>query len=198
MVFLIDKDKKGDKTMTYNEVVKAEEAKVGDLIAHWRRRLTDKDVAAVRDIVTNAVKNGIGAKCTIDIELKRNHWVESMLGYDAIVATVKVCKPFEAVRTIHGDLVKGLKTITLLFDKTAGLYSYEKHMERQRVEDELFSTMPRTKAMAAYDALPWDEESVSFDGRTDGKVREYLRGWFYPYEGRNHSGYVLAWEGIKV
>ena len=184
--------------MNYDEIIKAEKEKVGDLIAHWRRRLTDKDVAAIRDIVTDAVKNGIRAKCTIDIKLRRNYFGCKLLGYDAIVATVKVCKPFAAIRTAWGDVVKGMKTITIVFDKTAGLYSYDGHTERHKIQDALFAKLPVSDAMAAYDALPWDADSVAFKGRTDGEIREYRRRHFYPYEGKDHYGYAQMWDGLKV
>lgn len=184
--------------MDYEEVIQAEKKKVGNLIAHWRRRLTDKDVAAIRDIVTDAVKNGIRTKCTIDIKLHRNYWGCNVLGYDAIVATVKVCNPFAAVRTALGDVVKGMKTITIVFDKTAGLYSYEGHTERKKVQEALFDKLPVADAMVAYDALPWDADSVSFKGRTDGEIREYRRRHFYHYEGKDHYGYAKMWDGLKV
>ena len=184
--------------MNYDETIVAEKAKVGNLIAHWRRRLTNEDVAAVIDIVINGVKNGIRAKCTIDIRLKRNYWKSTQLGYDGIIATIKVCNPFQAVRTASGDMIKGMDTITLIFDKTAGLFSFKKHWERQKVQDALFGSLPIADAMAAYDALPWDGESVQFKGRTNGKIRGYRRRHFYPYEGRYNYGYAQKWEGLKV
>ena len=177
-------------------MTKEEKVDVGSLIAHWRRRLSVDDVAEVRDIIKDAVKK-CGLKCFVKVANKPNYYSDIGLGYDKIFATIKLRNPCEAVRTARKDLVKMLSTIKIDFDKCAGLFSFEDHGKRHKEQDALFEQLPKADAMAAIDALPWDAESVHFNGSTDGKIRQYRRRQFYRYEGKNHYDYASRWEGLR-
>lgn len=177
-------------------MTKAERVDVGSLIAHWRRRLSEDDIAEVRDIIKDAVKK-CGMKCSVKVANKPNYYSDIGLGYDKITATIKLHNPCNAVRTARKDLVKMLSTIKIDFDKCAGLFSFNENRKRDEEQDALFKRLPKADAMAAFDALPWDAESVQFKGSTDGKIRRYRRRQFNRYEGKNHYDYASRWEGLR-
>ena len=165
----------------------------GKLIAHWRLMPTDKDMAAVRDIVANAVSL-CGMDATIDISV-RPYECDS-LGHGRIEAVISVRNAYDSVRMMNGTLVKGMDRISICFDKCAGLFNFQDHNKRLEEEEEIFATRTRAKAMAEIDGLPWDGVAVSFSGRTNGKARIYRCRHFYTFEGRGHYGYGAVWADI--
>ena len=162
----------------------------GKLIAHWRLAPTTEDLNNIRNIVADAVAGcGLDAK----IEIVSRPLYCDVLGHGRVTAKITIRNAADAVRQADGTLVVGMDTITIDFDKCAGLFSLDAHFKRHKEEDELLSSLPETEAMEAIDNLPWDAVAVSFSGRTNGKARDYRRRHFYPYEGSGHYDYGAVW-----
>ena len=165
----------------------------GKIIAHWRREPNEMDRAAVRSIVTEAL-NKAGVDCTAEFSAYAH---VPTLGHGGITAVIRLNKPYAAIRTVAGSLIKGLDTITIRFDRCAGLMDYEAAMARHKEEDAILeSAKSVADARAAIDNLEWDGEVVQFTSSTNGRIRDYRCRHFYPYEGRGHFGYAPDWETL--
>ena len=179
--------------------------KAGKLIAHWNVKENGKDLAAVRSIVESAI-DSCGLDATATVEVDTDHDIPS-LGHFPYKAVIKINNAYPSVRMRNGSVVKGMDTITVQFARKVGLVDFEEYGVRQKAEARFFDTMPKAKAMAAIDALPWDGEVVEFSARTNGKIRGYrCRRWDI-YDGGvpgygadhigGHFGYADTWETLK-
>ena len=179
--------------------------KAGKLIAHWNVKENGKDLAAVRSIVESAI-DSCGLDATATVEVDTDHDIPS-LGHFPYKAVIKINNAYPSVRMRNGSVVKGMDTITVQFARKVGLVDFEEYGVRQKDEARFFDTMPKAKAMAAIDALPWDGEVVEFSARTNGKIRGYrCRRWDI-YDGGvpgygadhigGHFGYADTWETLK-
>ena len=179
--------------------------KAGKIIAHWNVKENGKDLAAVRSLVESAIDRcGLDAMATVEVDTE--HDIPT-LGHSPYKAVIKINNAYPAVRMRNGTLVKGMDTITVQFARKVGLVDFEEYGKRQKAEARFFATMPKAKAMAAIDALPWDGEVVDFSARTNGKARDYRKHYWYPYEGGvsgygvnhigGHFGYAESWESLK-
>ena len=176
----------------------------GKLIAHWNVKENGKDLAAVRSIVDAAIAD-CGLDATATVEVDTEHDIPT-LGHFPYKAVIKIHNAYPAVRMRNGTVVKGMDTITVQFARKVGLVNFEEYGERQKEESRLFDTMPKEKAMAAIDALPWDGDVVDFSARTNGKVRDYRKRHWYLFEGGTagygaahiggHFGYADKWEAL--
>lgn len=164
----------------------------GKMIAHWRRPIDISDIQKVRDMVCGVACQF--AATTVEVKVEPTG---SLLGYERLVAIIKFNEIPQAVRTGDRDLIKGMDEITIWFDRCAGLLSHEEYVKRQEEESRLFKDLPEEEAKAAINALPRDGEVVKFSGWTNGKIREYRKHYFYPFEGNNHFGYAPTWEALK-
>ncbi len=178
--------------------------KAGKLIAHWNVKENVKDLAAVRSIVESAI-DGCGLDATATVEVDTDYNIPT-LGHNPYKAVIKINNAYPAVRMRNGTLVKGMDTITVQFARKVGLVDFKEYGERQKAEASFFNAMPKAKAMAAIDALPWDGEVVDFSARTNGKARDYRKRYWYPFEGGTagygaahiggHFGYADKWETL--
>ena len=176
----------------------------GKLIAHWNVKENGKDLAAVRSIVESAI-DGCGLDATATVEVDTEHDIPT-LGHFPYKAVIKINNAYPSVRMRNGTIVKGMDTITVHFARKVGLVDFEENGERQKAEARFFDTMPKEKAMAAIDALPWDGEVVDFSARTNGKARDYRKRHWYLFEGGTagygaahvggHFGYADKWENL--
>lgn len=176
----------------------------GKLIAHWNVKENGKDLAAVRSIVDAAIAD-CGLDATAMVEVDTEHDIPT-LGHFPYKAVIKINNAYPAVRMRNGTLVKGMDTITVQFARKVGLVDFDEYGVRQKAEARFFDTMPKAKAMAAIDALPWDGEVVDFSARTNGKARDYRKRYWYPFEGGTagygaahiggHFGYADKWETL--
>ena len=172
--------KQGDDKMNMSS--DSPRAKVADIIAYWRRKVTDADMDAVRTMVNDAIdKSGLDATATVEEDDSYADMVD--MGHKPIKATIKINNAFPSVRMVNGTLVKGADTITVIFQREAGVYDHAKHHELMQVRHENADKMSAEEALAAGDALPWEGESVEFSARTNGKARDYRKRHWYPYEG---------------
>ena len=180
-------------------------AKVANIIAYWRCKVTDADMDAVRTMVNDAIdKSGLDATATIEEDDSYADMV--CMGHKPIKATIKINNAFPSVRMVNGTLVKGVDTITVIFQRRAGVFDCAKHHELMQVRHENADKMSTEEALAAGDALPWEGESVEFSARTNGKAREYRKRHWYPYEGGipgygldhigGHYGYADTWANL--
>ena len=179
--------------------------RVGKLIAHWNKTPTKADLQAVRAIVQNAV-DGCGLDATAEVVIDTDHDIPT-LGHFPYKAVIKINGAYPAIRMRNGNVVKGMDTITVQFCRKVGLFNFDECGKRHKEEERLFKELPKDKAMAAIDALPWDAELVDFSARTNGLEREYRHRHWFPFEGGvsgygadhigGHFGYADTWENLK-
>ena len=167
--------------------------KVGKLIAHWRRKPNDKDVAAVRNIVQRAVL-AHGIRGSVEIA---TYGGTPSLGFGGVRATIRLDKPVNGHRDREGTLYSGISKITVYFSRCAGLYSFEEHCRRQNEEAAITEKMGGFEnAREAIDSLHWDAEALHFSARTDGQARAYRHRLWYPFEGVGHFAYDSEYKGL--
>lgn len=179
--------------------------KAGKLIAHWNVKENGKDLAAVRSMVESAIdRSGLDATATVEVDTEHDI---PILGHFPYKAVIKINNAYPAVRMRNGTLVKGMDTITVQFSRKVGLVDFKDAGERRNAKARFLDTMPKEKAMAAIDALPWDGEVVDFCARTNGKARDYRKRHWYLFEGGTagygaahiggHFGYADRWETLE-
>ena len=181
-------------------------ARVGNIIAYWNRKATPADLAAVRSMVQGAISDcGLDATATVAVDDDDYHCVS--LGHNPIKAVIKFNGAIPAIRMRNGAVVKGMDTITVLFNRNAGVYDVEKHHKLGAVRAANGTRMSREDALAAGDAMPWEGEVVEFSARTNGKIMGYRCRKWDVYEGGvpgygidhigGHFGYADTWENLK-
>lgn len=181
-------------------------ARVGKIIAYWRRKATEADLTSVRTMVQEAI-DACGLDATAKVGVAEEDFYCLSMGHNPIKAEIKLNAAIPAIRKRDGAVVKGMDTITVLFERQAGVYDHAKHFELLNKRHELTDTLPPEEALAAGDALPWEGEAVQFSARTNGKIRGYRCRTWYPYEGGvagygpehlgGHYGYADTWENLK-
>lgn len=195
------------KTLTDTEIAAAAHKKVGNIIAYWRRKATKADIAAVRKMVKAAI-DGCGLDATAEVTVDETDGNYPDMGHHPIKAVIKIHGAYPAVRMDNGTLVKGMDTITAIFDREAGCYSVEKHRELESMRAEKSEGRSDKAILKIGDSIPWEGESVSFNARTNGKSREYRRRHWDIFEGGyagygighigGHYGYSDTWEHLAV
>ena len=179
---------------------------IGQLIAHFTRKATEDDFAAVREIVSRAIAE-TGMPCTFTLKEKQRFVCDS-LGYPPIVATIKVKNAVPVIRTANGKLVKGMDTITVSFARKSGLFDFNEYGERVRKENELYESLPVEKAKEEISKLHWDADIVDYHASTNGKAKDYRCRRWYIYEGGTygyvgmkkggHFGYAEDWNELAT
>ena len=198
------------------------EEQTKNVVAHWRRALTQAEARAASEAVKKAFADtGIEADVSGPMMLAEGetsifgrtyrynaskcplwggHNKFSDMGWKSPYVVVKLKKPVEKTRSLIGSTIKNLTEIRVQVELTAGHFTYEswnrKGADPREDYKDVKSLKARTKKI---DADPrWECEVWDAEVYTNGHERPYHRHSWVSYQPQHSFVYSATQDGLNA